>query len=105
MKILSRTIRKARGKHCARLRYVADDGKKHELLRAAESKSEAKTKLAQLETELMEKGPARLEAGKITFRQSNPSNPGIARSIKIMSGCSLLKTSNAFAPSAASKTR
>ena len=69
MKILSRTIRKARGKHCARLRYIDDDGKKHELLRTAESKSEAKTKLAQLETELMEKGPARLEAGKITFRQ------------------------------------
>ena len=69
MKILSRTIRKARGKHCARLRYIDDDGKKHELLRTAENKSEAKTKLAQLETELMEKGPARLEAGKITFRQ------------------------------------
>ena len=69
MKILSRTIRKARGKHCARLSYIEDDGNKHELLRTAESKSEAKTKLAQLETELMEKGPARLEAGKITFRQ------------------------------------
>jgi integrase len=69
MKILSRTIRKARGKHCARLRYLDDDGKKHELLRTAESKSEAKTKLAQLESELIEKGPARLEAGKITFRQ------------------------------------
>jgi hypothetical protein len=69
MKILSRTVRKARGKHCARLRYIDDDGKKHELLRTAENKSEAKTKLAQLETELMEKGPARLEAGKITFRQ------------------------------------
>lgn len=67
--ILSRTIRKARGKHCARLRYIDDDGKKHELLRTAESKSEAKTKLAQLETELLEKGPARLEASKITFRQ------------------------------------
>lgn len=55
MKVLSRTIRRARGKHCARLRYIDDDGKKHELLRTAESKSEAKTKLAQLETELMEK--------------------------------------------------
>jgi len=52
MKILSRTIRKARGKHCARLRYIDDVGKKHELLRTAESKSEAKTKLAQFETEL-----------------------------------------------------
>jgi hypothetical protein len=48
MKILSRTMRKARGKHYARLRYMDDDGEKHELLRTAESKSEAKTKLAQL---------------------------------------------------------
>jgi hypothetical protein len=69
MKILSRTIRKARGKYCARLRRIDDDGKKQELLRTAESKSDAKTKIAQLETELMEKGPARLKAGKITFRQ------------------------------------
>ena len=69
MKILSRTLRKARGKHCARLRYIDDDGQKHELLRTAESKSEALTKRAQLETELLERGPARLQAGKITFRQ------------------------------------
>jgi len=38
-------------------------------MRTSESKSEAKTKLAQLETELIEKGPARLEAGKIAFPQ------------------------------------
>jgi hypothetical protein len=36
---------------------------------AAESKSDAKTKLAQLEVEILEKGTARLEAGKVTFRQ------------------------------------
>jgi hypothetical protein len=38
-------------------------------LRTAESKSEAKTKLAQLEVEILEKGTARLEAGRVTFRQ------------------------------------
>lgn len=68
MKILSRTIRKARGKHCARIRYQDENGR-HELLRTCDSKSEAKTKLAQLETELLEKGPAQLVAGKVTFRQ------------------------------------
>jgi hypothetical protein len=69
MKILSRTKRKARGKWCARLRYEDDNGKSHELLRTCDSKSEAKTKLAQLETEILEKGPAQLVAGKVTFRQ------------------------------------
>lgn len=69
MKILQRTIRKARGKHCARIRFEADNGKTREILRTAESKSEAKTKLAQLEVEILEKGTARLEAGKVTFRQ------------------------------------
>lgn len=69
MKILQRTIRKARGKHCARIRFEDDNGKTREVLRTAESKSEAKTKLAQLEVEILEKGAARLEAGKVTFRQ------------------------------------
>src|SRR5882672_10742471 len=69
MKILQRTIRKARGKHCARIRFEDDNGKTREVLRTAESKSEAKTKLAQLEVEILEKGTARLEAGKVTFRQ------------------------------------
>ena len=31
MKILSRTIRKSRGKHYARIRYQDEDGNKHEL--------------------------------------------------------------------------
>ena len=68
MKILSRTIRKARGRHCARIRYQDENGK-HELLRTCDSRPEARTKLAQLETELLEKGPAQLVAGKVTFRQ------------------------------------
>ena len=38
-------------------------------MRTAENKSAAKTRLAQLEVEILEKGTARLEAGKITFRQ------------------------------------
>jgi len=69
MKILQRTIRKARGKHCARIRFEDDIGKTREVLRTAENKSEAKTRLAQLEVEILEKGTARLEAGKVTFRQ------------------------------------
>ena len=78
MKILSRTVRKARGKHCARLRYIDDDRKKHELLRTAESK--AKTKLAQLETELTEKGrdwrPVRLRLDSLLNTRSRGStNP------------------------------
>jgi integrase len=66
--ILQRTIRKARGKHCARIRYEDDNGKTREVLRSAENRSDAKTKLAQLEVEILEKGTARLEAGKVTFR-------------------------------------
>jgi hypothetical protein len=57
-----------RGKYCARIRYQDENGK-HELLRTCDSKPEAKTKLAQLETELLEKAPAQLVAGKVTFRQ------------------------------------
>jgi hypothetical protein len=38
-------------------------------MRTAENKSAAKTRLAQLEVEVLEKGTARLEAGKVTFRQ------------------------------------
>src|SRR5215213_2825916 len=68
MKILNRTIRKARGKHCARIRYQDENGN-HELLRTCDTKPEARIKLAQLETELIEKGPAQLVAGKVTFRQ------------------------------------
>jgi hypothetical protein len=66
MKILSRTIRKARRKHCARIRYQDENGE-HELLRTCDSKPEARIKLAQLDTELLEKGPAQLVAGKVLF--------------------------------------
>jgi hypothetical protein len=38
-------------------------------MRTAENKSAAKTRLAQLEVKILEKGTARLEAGKVTFRQ------------------------------------
>jgi hypothetical protein len=38
-------------------------------MRTAENKSAAKTRLAQLEGEILEKETARLEAGKVTFRQ------------------------------------
>lgn len=69
MIILQRTIRKARGKHCARIRYEDDNGKTREVLGSAESKSDAKMKLAELEVEILKKGTARLEAGKVTFRQ------------------------------------
>ena len=67
--ILQRTIRKARGKHCARIRYEDDNGKTREVLRSAESKSGAKMKLAELEVEILKQGTARLEAGKVTFRE------------------------------------
>ena len=69
MIILQRTIRKARGKHCARIRYEDDNGKTREVLRSAESKSGAKMKLAELEVEILKQGTARLEAGKGTFRE------------------------------------
>ena len=69
MKILQRTIRRKRGKHCARIRFEDDNGQTHEVMRTAENKSAAKTRLAQLEVEVLEKGTARLEAGKVTFRQ------------------------------------
>ena len=35
----------------------------------AENRSAAKTRLAQLEVEVLERGTARLEAGKVTLRQ------------------------------------
>ena len=38
-------------------------------MRTADNKSAAKTRLAQLEAEILEKGTARFEAGKVTFRQ------------------------------------
>ncbi len=54
----------------ARLRYKEDEWPKwKELLRTAESRSAAQSKLAKLEVELAEKGSTQLEAGKITFRQ------------------------------------
>ena len=69
MKILQRTIRRKRGKHCARIRFEDNNGKIHEIMRTADNKSAAKTRLAQLEAEILEKGTARFEAGKVTFRQ------------------------------------
>jgi hypothetical protein len=69
LKILQRTIRRKRGKHCARIRFEDDKGTIHEIMRTADNKSAAKTRLAQLEVEILEKGTARLEAGKVTFRQ------------------------------------
>jgi hypothetical protein len=56
MKIIQRTLRKARGERCARIRLEYDNGKTREVLRTVESKGEAKTKLAQLEVEILEKG-------------------------------------------------
>ena len=69
MKILSRTTRKINGNWYARVRYEDDNGKKAELLRGAEGKSDAENLKAKLVTELLEKGPAQLVAGKVTFRQ------------------------------------
>jgi hypothetical protein len=69
MKILSRTTRKINGNWYARVRYEDDNGKKAELLRGAERKSDAENLTAKLVTELLEKGPAQLVAGKVTFRQ------------------------------------
>ena len=69
MKILNRTTRKINGKWHARVRYEDDNGKKAELLRGAEGKSDAENLKAKLVTELLEKGPAQLVAGKVTFRQ------------------------------------
>ncbi|HEV8135307.1 MAG TPA: hypothetical protein VGP85_11545, partial [Pyrinomonadaceae bacterium] len=66
MKILQRTIRRKRGKHCARIRFEDDNSQTHEVMRTAESKSAAKTRLAQLEVEILKRGTARLE---VTFRQ------------------------------------
>jgi len=71
MKILSRTIRKINNRWYARIRYEDNDGNRRELLRRSEvnTKTDAKTLRAKLETELLEKGPTELVAGKITFRQ------------------------------------
>ncbi len=69
MKILSRTIRQINGKWHARVRYEDANGKKGELLRRAENKSDAKNLKAKLATELLEKGPTQLIASKVTFRQ------------------------------------
>jgi integrase len=71
MKILSRTTRKINGRWYARIRYEDNNGNKRELLRHSEvnTKTDAKTLRVKLETELLEKGPTELVAGKITFRQ------------------------------------
>ena len=69
MKILSRSTRKINGNWYARVRYEDDNGKKGELLRGADGKSDAENLKAKLVTELLEKGPPQLVAGKVTFRQ------------------------------------
>jgi hypothetical protein len=58
MKILSRTTRKINGHWYTRVRYEDDNGKKAELLRGAERKSDAENLTAKLVTELLEKRPA-----------------------------------------------
>ena len=62
MKMLSRTTRKINRKWYARIRYEDNNGNKRELLRRSEvnTKTEAKTLRAKLETELLEKGPTEL---------------------------------------------
>src|SRR5919205_631544 len=69
--ILSRTIRKINNRWYARIRYEDNDGNRRELLRHSEvnTKTDAKTLRVKLETELLEKGPTELVAGKITLRQ------------------------------------
>ena len=69
MKIISRTTRKINGNWYARVRYEDDNGKKAELLRGAAGKSDAENLKAKPVTELLEMGPTRLVAGKVTFRQ------------------------------------
>jgi hypothetical protein len=91
MKILSRTIRKARGKHCARIRYE-DENDNHELLRTCDSKSEAKTKLAQLETELLEKGPAQLDYSTLMRNDTPHSFTSIFKLIRKFEGLFVYRT-------------
>ena len=69
MKILSRTTRKINGNWYARVCYEDANGKKGELLRGAEGKSDAENLKAKLVTELLEKGPPKPIAGKVTFRR------------------------------------
>src|SRR5262249_9952573 len=69
MKILSRTTRRINGKRHARVRYEDDNGKKGEVRRRAEGKGDAENLKEKLVTELLEKGPTQLIAGKVTFRQ------------------------------------
>src|SRR5215510_4698606 len=72
---LQRTIRKIKNRagktvYHARLRWRADATEKwRELLRKADNASHAQKKLDKLATEIEEKGPAQLLAGKVTFRQ------------------------------------
>jgi len=44
LKILQRTIRRKRGKHCARIRFEDNNGKIHEIMRTADNKTAAKTR-------------------------------------------------------------
>jgi len=70
MKIISRTTRKINGNWYARVRYEDDNGKKGELLRGADGKSDAENLKAKLVTELLEKGhrnssPVKLHLGSL----------------------------------------
>jgi len=69
VKIISRTYRKIKGKYYARVRRTIDDSKPLDIMRQVENKSAIKPKQAEIEVELQQHGPARLVAGKVTFRQ------------------------------------
>jgi integrase len=74
IQIKSRDIRRIKNRggkpqYYARLRYRIGNGQAKEVLRKAEGKGDARRLLAQLETELHQDGPLKLEAGNITFRQ------------------------------------
>ena len=72
---IQRTIRKTKNRagktvYHARLRWRVDSTEKwRELLRKADNASHAQKKLDKLATEIEEKGPAQLQAGKVTFQQ------------------------------------
>ncbi len=72
---IQRTIRKTKNRagktvYHARLRWRVNATEKwHELLRKADNASDAQKRLDKLATEIEEKGPAQLQAGKVTFRE------------------------------------
>jgi hypothetical protein len=72
---IQRTIRKTKNRagktvYHARLRWRVDaSGKWHEVLRKADNASHAQKRLDKLATEIEEKDPVQLQAGKVTFRQ------------------------------------